>query len=85
MRVDLCEVMPNARVVEANERREPGPDQTDECIVCRRPMAALEAFWIEMTTDLVLLLDEDPREDEESQGCFPVGPACLRRVQKAAR
>lgn len=83
-RISLNDVMPSAAVVERNEQK-PGPSDWYPCHVCGSPVDPKKAEHVEMLTDLTLLIDEESRPDEDSQGAFPVGPTCMKRLRVAAR
>lgn len=65
------------------------PNEDSECFLCERGIAEAHAgCWVEMTTSNQLVSSEMPDEERatiDSQGCFPVGKRCARKVPKAFR
>ena len=65
------------------------PHEDSECFLCERGMAESAAgCWVEMTTSGKLVSKDIPDEERaglDSQGCFPVGSRCTKRVPKEFR
>ena len=59
------------------------------CLVCKRGMtdkAVTKAVWVEMTTDLKLIpVGHEAEGGASSQGMFPVGSECAKRIPKEYR
>lgn len=53
-----------------------------ECLICGRPLVEARAWWVHMTTTADLT--DEPRH-LDSQGYFPVGAGCARRIPRAFR
>jgi len=55
-----------------------------ECLICKRPIRDdRKAVYVHLTTSYELVpVDTDP---EDSQGCWPVGPECARKVPATYR
>lgn len=58
----------------------------DRCVCCNKPLKSSEVrYFVHMTTDWLVT---DANEDElklagyESQGCFPIGNECSKKVDK---
>lgn len=59
----------------------------DHCLICSRGMTAkavLKAVWVEMTTSRELI-SVDHVGEVDSQGMFPVGAECAKRIPKQFR
>lgn len=60
------------------------PCHGEPCLLCdaeiKNPAAAVH---VHMTTSLELVpADEELTEEQGSQGCFPVGPECAKKVPR---
>lgn len=52
-----------------------------ECLVCGRAIRGAADVWVHLLTTLELAsVDEPIDESRESQGWFPIGPECARRI-----
>lgn len=52
-----------------------------ECLFCRAAIRdARAAVHVHMATTLELVTEDEPLDENEDQGCFPVGPECARKV-----
>ena len=73
---------------ERNEERFPSRGDTEEpCLVCGKAVKRETALFVEMLYTQELPLDEEHTPEIDgglSQGWFPVGGDCWRRIQKAA-
>lgn len=57
-----------------------------ECLVCGRAIRGAADVWVHLLTTLELAsVDEPIDESRESQGWFPIGPECARRIPAAFR
>lgn len=77
----------SSEAVRARNVRKPTPDGWSgaECLLCRRPIRDdRRAVHVHLTTDLELAPIGDV-EVENSQGLWPVGPECARRVPREYR
>jgi hypothetical protein len=60
----------------------------EECFLCGRGLTAkalVNGWWIHLGTDGTLLTQDDPAaiaDDTLSQGCFPVGSECAKRIDR---
>jgi hypothetical protein len=55
----------------------------DECFLCGRGLTQSgvdNAWWVHLCTDGTLLTQDDTEHD--SQGCFPVGSECAKRIAR---
>jgi len=63
-----------------------GDKHTDSCLLCGRGLsesAIKRGTYVEITVDGYLVpLDYELADSEISQGCFPVGSSCKKRVPK---
>tara|TARA_R110002096_G_scaffold40682_6_gene110326 strand:- start:440 stop:724 length:285 start_codon:yes stop_codon:yes gene_type:complete len=63
-------------------------NDNDECICCKRPLNTKNKFVVHMATTWEMIHNDDPRlNDQEwinqnSQGCFPVGNTCAKKIGK---
>lgn len=80
-RLHLSDFLPSEREMERNESVRARPGQ-DPCVVCHRPVDKARAQYVELTTDNEIVLDDS--SPPNSQGGFPVGPDCYRRLLAAA-
>lgn len=82
----LDSIRPSADRMESNTKVRPrGWDSDwDECLVCHRPVNADKegTIWVHMSTYNYLYLTALPEAEteENSQGWFPVGPECARKI-----
>ena len=59
---------------------------TDQCICCGKPMKSGEKLFVHMNTDWMAVnptIDEKDCEKltgAESQGCFPIGNDCAKKM-----
>lgn len=70
-------------VRDANARRFSSSKHSDECFLCGRGLterAVENGWWIEMTTDGMLIKAGTDTTGLDSQGCFPVGSECAKRL-----
>jgi len=53
------------------------------CVRCGRPTKRDASEWLEITIDGEVLEVGDPRSnvDNVSQGCFPIGRDCVRKLE----
>jgi len=65
---------------------------TDQCWLCGRGLTARAAergWWVHMTVDLTIAPVDLPEQDwpagVESQGWFPVGNECAKKIPKTHR
>lgn len=71
-----------------NARRFNGTNHEDECFLCGRGLTqkAIESGWyIHLGTDGTLLQQDDPAAEADpglSQGAFPVGSECAKRIAR---
>lgn len=56
---------------------------SNPCLLCGREVRPGSGGEVEMSTSLELIADEPDAPD--SQGCFPVGPECIKRVPEPFR
>lgn len=71
-------------VREANDKRYGGG--MNQCLICRKGMTEKgieKAWWVHMTT--TLMLAPIGTEVPDSQGLFPVGSECAKKVPPAYR
>jgi len=70
----------NADQKEANEARV-RDTHAGTCLICGRPLtrsAADNGYWVHMSTGWQIILPDD--DESDSQGCFPVGSECAKRI-----
>jgi hypothetical protein len=71
------------------ERQVRSADVADVCFLCERPLTerALASAWlVEHATTGEIIPVGDPRSGgPESQGCFPLGSECAKRLPKTLR
>lgn len=85
MKVEEIQASTDAR--QLNQMRKTNK-AVDECFVCGWGLtqAAVDKAWfIEMTFGGELIAADDRRDREDSQGCFPLGSECAKRVPKEFR
>jgi len=74
--------------VRAANRARSGGRFDDECFVCARGMTAAriaKAAMVHLLTDGTIAPTADPIDDSTSQGFFPVGSECARKIPAAFR
>ena len=54
-------------------------DHSDSCIVCGKRTKS--DIWVHMNTDW-RAVPNDCGEIDDSQGCFPIGPDCAKKIPK---
>jgi len=60
--------------------------ETNQCICCGKPMKDGEKLYVHMNTDWVavnpVITEENCKEETgaESQGCFPIGNSCAKKM-----
>jgi hypothetical protein len=52
-----------------------------ECICCGRPMAAGPCKWVQMNTNWEAVKPSVPESDFDSQGSFPIGNECAKKMK----
>lgn len=63
-----------------------GTKNSNRCIVCNRPMRDDEVTWVHMSTGGDLFpIALGNYDDVNSQGCFPVGNSCKKKIPAAYR
>lgn len=71
------------------DRQATAGDVADVCFLCERPLsekALASAWYVEHAFSGEILAVDDPRSGtDESQGCFPLGSECAKRLPKALR
>ena len=62
-------------------------DDESPCVRCGRPIKNDSgAASVEMSTSWKIIPKGDPLSGgPDSQGCFPIGPECLKKVPEAAQ
>jgi hypothetical protein len=77
---------------ERNEHRMSSARNAEPCFLCGRPLtptATANGWWIHLTTGGYLTSDFGDTQDfgtyGDSQGCFPVGSECAKRIPVAFR
>lgn len=67
---------------ERNRRRRLKEGCSERCFFCSSPIRDdVQAAYVHMTVDGCLVpANEELDEEHGSQGCFPVGPECKKRV-----
>jgi hypothetical protein len=64
-----------------NEKNYKFTKHQEPCIICEKPMNITEKTkWIHMTTSLEAV--DRNYEGEDSQGCFPIGNDCCKKLPK---
>ena len=79
-RLPLPEV--TAEQLERNENRAWRATDNDNCVCCGRPINNEDAFYVHMSTDWDMIHNDANVRDEDSQGCFPLGDGCAKKVHK---
>jgi hypothetical protein len=70
----------------ANEERYRNPKGYDPCFICGRPVNPRYSWWVHLCTDGTLFsTDLAHWADPQSQGAFPVGPECAKRIPRDHR
>lgn len=68
----------NERIVKKNH--------DERCVCCNKPMKSSDVkYWVHMTTDWEMTNaseEELSQSGYESQGCFPVGSECAKKIDK---
>lgn len=69
-------------------RRKASPRVTSDghvCLVCGRAIRGAADVWVHLLTTLELASVDEPIDESrrESQGWFPIGPECARRIPGA--
>jgi hypothetical protein len=66
-----------------------GPDFDDECFLCGRPVVTSRCEYVHMSTGNELIHTSEVealgRDPDDSQGCFPIGSSCARKIPKGYR
>ncbi len=66
-------------------------DEPEHCTACERELNPERIVWFEMNARTFEVWEENKGTPpawagtEDSQGCFPYGPCCARKVRKAGR
>lgn len=83
----VCELY-ESPTKERNEKKY-GEMCENQCICCYKPMRQGEVLWVHMNTDWKAVDTEKVTEEncEEltgatSQGCFPIGNSCAKKMEK---
>lgn len=80
---DYIDAMPSFEEREANRKQNthiPAKDR-GECFICQRPVNTRTIkTWVHMGTNGALYMNGE--EPEDSQGLFPIGSECLKRLNK---
>lgn len=80
---DLASVQ-NHKSWERNGQLPTVGNNDQHCLVCNRPMKDEDNTWAHMSVMGELFpADYDNWEDPDSQGCFPVGNSCKKKIPAA--
>lgn len=70
----------SAQTRQRNDRRD-RPEGCEECLLCAAPIAGRKKpSWVHLLTTGELASKDEQVTPGEDQGCFPVGPECIRKV-----
>lgn len=68
---------------EKNINRTQKTTDNDECVCCKRPINNDGKFRVHMSTSWMMIHnDNNELDDNESQGTFPVGNSCSKKIPK---
>ena len=72
-------------VRDANAQRFNSSKHEDECFFCGRGLtesAVKNGWWVHLTVGGLLVEQDWDEVANESQGCFPVGSECAKRIAR---
>lgn len=91
-RFDLSSIQPTSEGWDRNSRLPAKGSHDERCMACNRPMANYDdqkgTAMVHMDTEGKLIRigsADDDDEFEGSQGCFPIGAECAKKIPAAFR